>query len=47
MKDDSSFDDSSFSEDAFYAYQTDPTHVVIAQEIRKRVSLIKVTDFCE
>jgi hypothetical protein len=35
------FDD----EDALYAYQHAPEHVVIAQELRKRVSLIKVTDF--
>jgi hypothetical protein len=35
------FDD----EDALYAYQTDPHHVTVAQEIRKRVSVIKVMDF--
>ena len=33
------------NEDALYAYQTDPYHVTIAQELRKRVTLIKVTDF--
>ena len=32
-------------EDALYAYQTDPAHVTVAQEIRKRVTLIKVADF--
>ena len=32
-------------EDGLYAYQTDPQHVAIAQEIRKRVSLVKVMDF--
>ena len=35
------FDD----EDALYAYQHAPEHVEIAQEIRKRVTVIKVTDF--
>ncbi len=35
------FDD----ESALYAYQTDPYHVTVAQEIRKRVSGIKVMDF--
>src|SRR5688572_9434644 len=35
------FDD----EDSLYAYQKEPEHVAIAAEIRKRVSLIKVTDF--
>lgn len=35
------FDD----EDALYAYQSNPFHVTVAGEIRKRVSLIKVTDF--
>jgi hypothetical protein len=35
------FDD----EDALYAYQQDPYHVTVAQEIRKRVSTIKVMDF--
>jgi hypothetical protein len=35
------FDD----EDALYAYQKDPEHAEVAQEIRKRVSVIKVTDF--
>jgi hypothetical protein len=33
------------SEDALYAYQQDTGHVTIAQEIRKRVSHIKVMDF--
>ncbi len=35
------FDD----EAALYEYQTDPYHAVVAQEIRKRVTIIKVTDF--
>ena len=35
------FDD----EDALYAYQKAPEHVVVGQEIRKRVSVIKVVDF--
>jgi hypothetical protein len=35
------FDD----EDALYAYQHAPEHVEIAAELRKRVSLVKVTDF--
>ena len=35
------FDD----EDALYAYQKAPEHVTVAQEIRKRVSVIKVIDF--
>jgi hypothetical protein len=35
------FDD----ESGLYAYQHDPFHVTFAQEIRKRVSVIKVTDF--
>jgi hypothetical protein len=35
------FDD----EDGLYAYQTDALHVTVAQEIRKRVSVIKVMDF--
>jgi hypothetical protein len=35
------FDD----EDGLYAYQTDPNHVTFAQELRKRVSVIKVMDF--
>ena len=35
------FDD----EDGLYAYQNDPYHVRTAQEIRKRVSNIKVVDF--
>ncbi|HEY2380349.1 MAG TPA: Dabb family protein [Terriglobia bacterium] len=33
------------NEDALYIYQQDPGHVAIAQEIRKRVSSIKVMDF--
>lgn len=33
------------NEDALYTYQQDPGHVTIAQEIRKRVSSIKVMDF--
>jgi hypothetical protein len=32
-------------EDALYAYQTDPYHVAVAQEIRRRVAVIKVMDF--
>jgi hypothetical protein len=32
-------------EDALYGYQTDPYHVATAQEIRKRVSVVKVADF--
>lgn len=32
-------------EDALYAYQKDPHHVVVAQEIRKRVSGFKILDF--
>ena len=32
-------------EDALYAYQKAPEHVTVAQEIRKRVSDIKVIDF--
>jgi hypothetical protein len=35
------FDD----EDGLYTYQQDPNHVTLAQEIRKRVSAIKVVDF--
>ncbi len=35
------FDD----EAGLYAYQKDPYHVTVAQEIRKRVSVIKVMDF--
>lgn len=35
------FDD----EDALYAYQQDPTHITVAQEIRKHVTNIKVMDF--
>ena len=33
------------NEDALYAYQQDPYHVSVAQEIRKRVSGIKAMDF--
>ena len=33
------------SEDALYTYQQDANHGTIAQEIRKRVSHIKVMDF--
>ncbi len=33
------------NEDALYAYQQDPLHVTVAQEVRKRVSAIKVMDF--
>lgn len=33
------------NEDALYAYQQDAYHVTVAQEIRKRVSVIKVMDF--
>lgn len=32
-------------ENGLYAYQTDPYHVTVAQEIRKRVTIIKVMDF--
>ena len=35
------FDD----EAGLYTYQQDPNHVTVAQEIRKRVSIIKVMDF--
>jgi hypothetical protein len=35
------FDD----EDGLYTYQKDPYHVSVAQEIRKRVTMIKVSDF--
>jgi len=35
------FDD----EDGLYAYQRDPSHIAVAGEIRKRVSVIKVIDF--
>lgn len=35
------FDD----EDGLDAYQTDPFHVVVARELRERVSAIKVVDF--
>ena len=33
------------NEDALYAYQQDPKHVEIAQEIRKRVTGTRVVDF--
>ena len=33
------------SEDGLYAYQQDPYHVTVAQEIRERVSGVKVMDF--
>jgi hypothetical protein len=33
------------NEDGLYAYQQDPGHVTVAQEIRKRVSAIRVMDF--
>jgi|SRR5437867_8812811 len=32
-------------EDGLYTYQKDPEHVKTAQEIRKRVSNIKIVDF--
>ena len=35
------FDD----EDGLYLYQHDPNHVAVAQEIRKRVTNIKIVDF--
>src|SRR5262245_36654544 len=35
------FDD----EDGLYAYQHDPTHITVGQEIRKRVSALKIVDF--
>jgi len=35
------FDD----EDGLYAYQRDPRHVTVAQEIRKRTANLKVFDF--
>jgi hypothetical protein len=35
------FDD----EAGLYEYQTNPYHVTVAQEIRKRVTVIKVSDF--
>ena len=35
------FDD----EDGLYAYQKDPDHVTVAQEIRKRITDIKIFDF--
>jgi hypothetical protein len=35
-----------FDDDAgLYAYQQDPHHMTVAQEIRKRVSTVKVLDF--
>lgn len=37
------FDD----EDGLYTYQQDSNHVTVAQEIRKRVSVIKVMDFVD
>jgi hypothetical protein len=33
------------NEDALYAYQLDPQHATVSQEIRKRVSNVKVFDF--
>ena len=33
------------NEDALYAYQKDPKHVEIAQEIRKRATGTRVVDF--
>ena len=33
------------NEDALYAYQQDPYHVSVAQEIRKRVTAVKGMDF--
>jgi hypothetical protein len=33
------------NEDGLYAFQTDPHHLGIAQEIRKRLSTVKVMDF--
>ena len=33
------------NEDGLYTYQNDPQHVKTAQEIRKRVSSIKIVDF--
>jgi hypothetical protein len=35
------------NEDALYVYQQDSYHVTVAQEIRKRVSAIKVMDFVD
>jgi len=35
------FDD----ESALYAYQTDPFQMTVAQEVRKRITIIKVSDF--
>jgi len=32
-------------EAGLYAYQADPYHMTVAQEIRKRVTLIRVSDF--
>ena len=32
-------------EDSLYQYQKDPLHVTVAQEIRKRTSAVKITDF--
>ena len=33
------------NEDGLYAYQKDPNHVTVAQEIRKRITDIKIFDF--
>jgi len=33
------------NEDGLYAYQNDPYHLSVAQEIRKRTSAVKVVDF--
>ena len=33
------------AEDGLYAYQQDPHHVTVAEEVRQRVSTIKVMDF--
>jgi len=33
------------NEDALYAYQQDPNHLTVAQEIRKRVTGTKIVDF--
>src|SRR5947209_5731605 len=33
------------NEDALYAYQQDPVHLNVAQEIRKRTANVKVVDF--
>ena len=35
------FDD----EDRLYEYQKDPLHVTVVQELRKRISAIKIADF--